>query len=1114
MIKMINENISKKYSQFQKISYYDICKKHEKTLYKICITCKIDICSQCEKDHVNHYIIKQEEIMPDSEEIKKLKFGIENFIDDYNQLFDNIKIWQKEINEKILFFENEKKNIILNFIDFIKNYKMNKMSLNNIIKFRKLYSCIIGLEIKNNKILSFLNEDNLYNKQNNILEYNKNDVNFEHNDYLAIKYLLKDINKYQDNFIKRSKKVMEYLYNFQNKYQNININKSLEKTEINDFHLNNKGIGNKSYIIKKLNNNKINNIKARDIQKDINKISIENKLHKSYDNFSVLKKHKNTISVKDNESTYSLSNISNGSIHNSIYSKKNYLSKNNNLYENELKHKTMNINDDKNFRYHSLKNIILKNNQKSSNDNDNKDKLNNSKSMINIQQINDIIKKKTYVHKKFILKKDSQYNANKIIHDKLNNYQNEQTTNNKLSISQNNILSSADTKKSKNKSPFNNNLNKSENKNNNIIDIPISFTKNKKNNNIISSLFINPFQMDNNKAINSTEINIKNNKHNYNSQTITNQIFINPSNKLINKGLDLNIIKPLKYEFIKINNDKNIYIGIDLGNNETKIGVLKNYNEIQIMNFSENNYSLPTMISFNNKNNEIIIGSKAEESLINNPSQTIFNIVKIFGHDYDEIINNNNQTHLLWPFKLYKDKHNKPYIKIKIKNEENNYYFDEILVFFLKKLFDLLFQKISIDNINKDENNRQINLNMSLIVSVPNYFTFCQRKMLEKIFTSDIFPKKCSFYGGYQINLDKIGIENRTSMAGLYLKNNLKFKNNNVLIINLDTSSADVSIISIYNDIIKVIAIDSIEFINENFTDNFINLCLKILKANNINIPKEFLYSDSLLSKIRKLSPIVMKNLELKEESIFIIDNLNNGNGNCIIKVNRIDYEKICYELCKKIIILIKNILIKSQLNENDINDILLIGEGMNMNKLNQMIKELFINNKKINEKLSNSQKQKVNLNDENKDFSIVIGSVLIAYSLNNPYSSYNFKNVCSIDLGIELYNGNMDLIIRKNNDLPINIKKNIKIKNSYNDIFIINLYEGEKILANKNKLISQLIFDKREFKFIESNKKEYLELSAEFQIDNFLNITFYLNDIKTNEHLFNCEINIQKLEK
>ena len=1110
---MINENISKKYSQFKKILYYDICKKHEKTLYKICITCKIDICSQCEKDHVNHYIIKQEEIMPDSEEIKKVKFGIENFIDDYNQLFDNIKIWQKEINEKILFFENENKNnIILHSIDFIKNYNTNKMSLNNIIKFRKLYSCIIGLEIKNNKILSFLNEDNFYNKQNNILEYNKNDINFEHNDYLAIKYLLKDINKYQDNFINRSKKVMEYLYNFQNKYQNVYINKSLEKTEINDFHLNNQDIGNKSYIIKKLNNNKINNIKARDIQKDINKISIENKLHKSYDNFSVLKKHKNTISVKDNESTYSLSNISNGSVHNSIYSKKNYLSKNNNLYENELKHNTKNINDDKNYRYHSLKNINLKNNQKSSNDNN--DKLNNSKSMINIQQINDIIKKKTYVHKKFILKKDNKYNANKIIHDKLNNYENEQTISNKLSISQNNLFSSAENKKSKNKSPFNNNLNKSENKNNNIIDIPISFTKNKKNNNIISSLFINPFQMDNNKAINSTEIKIKNNKHNYNSQTITNQIFINPNNKLINKVLDLNIIKPLKYEFIKINNDKNIYIGIDLGNNETKIGVLKNYNEIQIMNFSENNYSLPTMISFNNKNNEIIIGSKAEESLINNPSQTIFNIVKIFGHDYDEIINNNNQSHLLWPFKLYKDKHNKPHIKIKIKNEEKNYYFDEILIFFLKKLFDLLFQKISIDNINKNENNRPINLNMSLIVSIPNYFTFCQRKMLEKIFISDIFPKKCSFYGGYQINLVKIGIENRTNMAGLCLKNNLKFKNNNALIINLDTSSVDVSIISIYNNIIKVISIDSIELINENFTDNFINLCLKILKTNNINIPKEFLYSDSLLSKIRKLSSIVMKNLEIKEESIFIIDNLNNGNGNCIIKVNRIDYEKICYELCKKIIILIKNILMKSQLNENDINDILLLGEGINMNKLNQMIKELFINNKKINEKLSNSQKQRVNLNDENKDFSIVIGSVLIAYSLNNPYSSYNFKNVCSIDLGIESYNGNMDLIIRKNIDLPINIKKNIKIKNSYNDMFIINIYEGENILANKNKLISQLIFDKREFKFIESNKKEYLELSAEFQIDNFLNTTFYLNDIKTNKHLFNCEINIQKQEK
>ena len=107
-----------------------------------------------------------------------------------------------------------------------------------------------------------------------------------------------------------------------------------------------------------------------------------------------------------------------------------------------------------------------------------------------------------------------------------------------------------------------------------------------------------------------------------------------------------------------------------------------------------------------------------------------------------------------------------------------------------------------------------------------------------------------------------------------------------------------------------------------------------------------------------------------------------------------------------------------------------------------------------------------------------------------------------------------MNTIIRKNSDLPLIIKKNIKIKNHYNNVIIINIYEGENIVAKNNKLISQFIFNKTEFKFVENKKREYIELPVEFEIDNFLNIIFYINDFKSYEHLFKCEINIEKVQK
>ena len=286
--------------------------------------------------------------MPDSEEIKKLQFGIKNFMDDSEQLITIIKKWQKEINQKILLFENnQKNNIVINSVDYINNYNNIKVTLYSIIKFRKIYSCVIELESNNNKILSFLNEDNFINKQNKIFEYNNNNLNYEYKDYLAMKFLLKDINNYKDKFIKKSRKILEYLFNNQPlNNNNKTINKNIVKTGLNKANNTNIRI-------------KYNNIfKSREIQKDINNISNENKMNKSYDNFAIFKRLKKSKSEIDNESHHSLiSSMNNVSINDTIYSKKKYISKISTLIKTDFMHTLNTMSKNNTLNYHSLKDI-------------------------------------------------------------------------------------------------------------------------------------------------------------------------------------------------------------------------------------------------------------------------------------------------------------------------------------------------------------------------------------------------------------------------------------------------------------------------------------------------------------------------------------------------------------------------------------------------------------------------------------------------------------------------------------------------------------------------------------------------------------------------------------
>jgi len=969
--------------------------------------------------------------------------------------------------------------LILNSIDFINTFRYHNISLDSTIKFRKIYSWIIEPDVKskNSKVLSFLNEDNYITKQKDVFEQNKNyninyNFNYDYNDYLEMKHLLKEINILKDNYLKKNTKIFKYLLkNYTdnskiNAYQQLNIN--YKKRSI---------------------------LRGRNIQEGINRINIENRFNKSYDNFSSKNNKLNrTYTPKSmNGERNSPGGISNGS----IYSKKNYNLKSP-VNPKVLRLNLNNINSDsrKFIRYHSSRIMNPKkfdptttNSNFSFNSPESHSNQNNNyvKSFSEIDKNKNIVyskKGKTYVRKK---QKVSNQN-NKIMFNKgnINNFiQIESSYDNKLSESKNSLLNKSDNKIGYSKSPSKfKNLDFSQPKKNNIINIPISFSNNRDNNEIKKALF--------DKLMN-INLNDFNNKNDYN----------------------IKILKPFKNEFFKIGKDKKLYLGLDLGNVETKIGIIKNYNEIQLMCFSDNKYSIPTMVSFND--NEVYIGSQTENLMVNDPSQTIFNIIKIFGHDYDEIINNSNKTHLFWPFKLNKDKYNKPYIIIKAKEEQNEkdkmYYFEDILVLFLKKLFNLVFQKITLESKSDDsEKHMQPLLSLNLVVSIPNCFTYYQRKLLEKILYTEVFPNNC-IYGGYQINLENIGIESRTGMACLCLKNGPKIKINNILIINIDTCSVDISVISLYENINQVVASDSIELLEENFVDNFINLCLQLLKKNNINIPKEFLFGGGLLSKIRELSPKIIKELTLKEDEIFRIDNLNNGNGNCILQVNRIEYEKICFELCKKVIILIKKVLRKANLTENEINDIILIGEEMNMNKLNQMMKELFINNKNIYDKLSEIYNK---LNDNNKDYYIVSGAALRAFDMINQVPSRVFKNVCPINIGMEAVDGSMELFILKNSVLPFNINKIIKVKNNNNDnSIIINIYEGEEKIAKRNKFISQFMFNKKEFKFLKQiDRSEYLELYCEFEIDCYLNIKFYINDEKTYKHLIKREINIKRNEK
>jgi molecular chaperone DnaK (HSP70) len=302
---------------------------------------------------------------------------------------------------------------------------------------------------------------------------------------------------------------------------------------------------------------------------------------------------------------------------------------------------------------------------------------------------------------------------------------------------------------------------------------------------------------------------------------------------------------------------------------------------------------VPTLISFNDKNDKITKRENAEELKISNPVYTIFNFMKFIGKNSDEIDGKKE----LWPYKLYHNiKTGRPYVKINNNIYKNKVYnFEDLLSLYLRKLFQLLFSKFKIKN---DKKNNLLKIN--IIVTVPNDFNYSQRKVIEKIFLTQLFPRKLAkdtlsnyysednkkncknnstqlyTYGIYNIQIKNIKIENSSNIGYLYLfqkqiENNFNNYNKKIILVHIDGGSVNVSLISTiinnnnnnYNESsekdnnnnenyvnkYEIKGIKGTSFGEEDFTDAFINSCLGDFteKIRNVCIK-----TPSALAKLRK----------------------------------------------------------------------------------------------------------------------------------------------------------------------------------------------------------------------------------------------------------------------
>ena len=156
------------------------------------------------------------------------------------------------------------------------------------------------------------------------------------------------------------------------------------------------------------------------------------------------------------------------------------------------------------------------------------------------------------------------------------------------------------------------------------------------------------------------------------------------------------------------------------------------------------------------------------------------------------------------------------------------------------------------------------------------------------------------------------------------------------------------------------------------------------------------------------------------------------------ITITRSEFEELCKKDFDKLIPIIEECLNNINFTKYNIDDIFLIGESTHIPKIKQIVKDYF--EKEVNKTYS--------LESE------TIGATIqgaISNNLDEIFTNIVLLDVIPFSLGIELDNGEMDVILSKNTIIPCECIKSYEFEIKNKNKIIIKAYEGEKRLAKEN---------------------------------------------------------------